>query len=277
MIGHYFIQNNTAKTAKEFENPFQPGKLNIYEVVRVDSGIPLFVEDHLERLKNSFSLAGIRFPDNTDNIITGLLNLINLNKISEGLIRIVFNFENDEHKLLIFQSRVKFPDRKVYNEGVTCTIQYAERNNPEAKIYNHEVRDTANRLIAEKKVFETLLANHNGMITEGSRSNVFFVQDDTLITAPEDMVLQGITRTKVLDIAHHSGINVICSTFEVKKLSGTDAVFLTGTTPKVMPVKQIDNYHFDVKNKLTRFFIDEYNKLTEEYKANAAKKFKPRL
>ncbi|NPA38024.1 MAG: aminotransferase class IV [Chlorobi bacterium] len=273
MTGQYYIHNGNPKTKSNFKNPFRPGKLNIYEVVRIDDGIPLFLEDHLERLNKSFALAGIPLHEKSDSIITNLFRLINLNKISVGLIRIVFCFENQTYSSMIFQSRVRFPAPDVYKEGVTCTIQQAERDNPEAKVYNHTVRDIANRIIAEKHVFETLLANHNGIITEGSRSNVFFVENNILITAPANMVLQGITRAKVVELARKSGIEVVCSPFDVKNLPNANAVFLTGTTPKVMPVKQIDNYSFDVQNELTRILMEKYDNLIEEYKKSARNKF----
>ena len=49
----------------------------------------------------------------------------------------------------------------------------------------------------------------NGLITEGSHSNIFFVIDGTLFTHPEsNHVLSGITRKNILRIAQESGIKI---------------------------------------------------------------------
>src|SRR5659263_304167 len=49
----------------------------------------------------------------------------------------------------------------------------------------------------------------NGLITEGSHSNIFFVIDGTLYTHPEsEYILSGITRKNILRIAKEAGISV---------------------------------------------------------------------
>ena len=49
----------------------------------------------------------------------------------------------------------------------------------------------------------------NGLITEGSHSNIFFVIDGTLFTHPEsNNILSGITRKNILRIAQESGIKI---------------------------------------------------------------------
>lgn len=36
--------------------------------------------------------------------------------------------------------------------------------------------------------------DHDNFITEGSKSNVFFIKNNVIYTPPENMVLKGITR-----------------------------------------------------------------------------------
>ena len=58
------------------------------------------------------------------------------------------------------------------------------------------IRERPVRLISDNKLYEVLLVDRNGRITEGSRSNVFFVKGNKFYTGPSAMVLVGITRKK---------------------------------------------------------------------------------
>ena len=48
----------------------------------------------------------------------------------------------------------------------------------------------------------------NNEITEGSRSNIFFLKDETLVTAPDNAVLNGITRKHILEICRENSIRL---------------------------------------------------------------------
>ena len=55
------------------------------------------------------------------------------------------------------------------------------------KILNNRLRLSVNEELGKKKAYEALLVNRDGFITEGSRSNVFFVTEKGMIhTAPDN-------------------------------------------------------------------------------------------
>lgn len=267
--GGYFIHNNKIYSADKFTDPFKPDSFNIYEVVRVEDGIPLFIEDHLTRLNNSLLIAGIKLSLSDYNLRGLISRLIETNKTDNALLRIVFSFDKDSRvELTIFQNSVTFPPSNYYKEGVSCKLQYSERGNPSAKIYNPKVRGKANEMINSFDVYETLLVNSKNRITEGSRSNIFFIKDSTVYTAPNDMVLQGITRLKVINIITSFGILLQLSPVNVDDIKEMDAIFITGTTPKVLPIKQVDEFRFNVNNAIIAQIIQAYDSLIEEYKKN---------
>lgn len=77
----------------------------------------------------------------------------------------------------------------------------------------------------------------DGFITEGSRSNIFIVADDTLYTHPESKyILSGITRKNILRIARESGIKVIEESFPEKDLAGIREAFICNTSAEITPV-----------------------------------------
>jgi D-alanine transaminase len=89
-------------------------------------------------------------------------------------------------------------------------------------------------------VFEAILVK-DGLVTEGSLSNVMAVQDGTVITAPEGpRILSGVTRTVVLELARKEEIPVEERFLSLDSLYGADEVFLTGTTLEVLGVVRID-------------------------------------
>jgi branched-chain amino acid aminotransferase len=265
--GNYFLKNHDICQKEEFVNPFKKGSINIYEVVRVDGGIPIFIEDHLIRFNNSLLVAGKKLLLSEYRVTEQVRRLIEINKIEDGLIRIVFSFSNNNSVVLTtFQTRVTFPPIEYYKKGVSCLLQHSERDNPSAKIFNPEVRGKANSMISSRNVYETILVNSEGEITEGSRSNVFFIKDKAIYTAPNDLVLQGITRQKVINIINSFGIHLQLTTVNVNRLKDMDAMFITGTTPKVLPVNKIDGIEFGTNNTIVTQLMQAYNSMVYEYK-----------
>jgi D-alanine transaminase len=85
------------------------------------------------------------------------------------------------------------------------------------------------------------ILHRNGVVTEASASNVFAVKDGTLYTHQADqLILHGITRQVVLDLARENGIPVVEEAFTADFLLQADEVFLTSTTQEVMPIVSVD-------------------------------------
>jgi D-alanine transaminase len=80
----------------------------------------------------------------------------------------------------------------------------------------------------------------NGLITEGSHSNIFFVIDGTLFTHPEsNHVLSGVTRKNILRIAQDSGIRIREEAVEEKRIRFISEAFITNTSAQVTPVTDL--------------------------------------
>lgn len=141
---------------------------------------------------------------------------------------------------------------------------YALRTDPQAKIKDIPLRDAANVIMKAKNLAEVILVDKAGRITEGSRSNIFFIIKDALQTAPDSMVLSGITREKVLAIAEKRGIEVLHHPAMYNNLSPFDAAFITGTSPKVLPINDLEGHRFNVNNKLLRQIMEDYNQLLND-------------
>ena len=88
---------------------------------------------------------------------------------------------------------------------------------------------------------DDVILHLDGMITEGSRTNVMGVLDGAVVTAPSDRrILGGVTRSIVLELATAAGLEVEERDWSVGELHLADEVLLTSTTAGVRPVVEID-------------------------------------
>jgi len=88
---------------------------------------------------------------------------------------------------------------------------------------------------------DDVILHRDGLVTEGSHTNVFAVLDDVLVTAPADhRILPGVTRGIVLELAEGAGIAVEQREWSTEELTAADEVLMTSTTAGVRPIVEID-------------------------------------
>ena len=251
------VNGNLEEGTHFSEKTFESG-LSIYEVVRIFKGKPIFLKDNIVRLANSLKKSNIAIDVESLNIPLKLERFISLAKLQEGNLKYVLHFTTCQADEYIFQIPHAYPTEKDYREGVSVATYAAMRENPEVKYINTELRTQTNRLIREKGVYEVLLVDEEGYITEGSRSNVFFIAGDALYTSPGEYVLPGTSRKRVFDICNKHGIRIIERRIESETISCYEAAFLTGTSPLILPIRQVDRIQFDVCNPLLNRLMNLY-------------------
>lgn len=255
---NFFIYKGEITPISDFVPSENTG--GVYEVLRVSGGVPLFLEEHFQRFFASAKLAAIEMKYSTPELHKFLTELIGSNEISEGNILLSF-----KSKLKAFFIPHHYPDEKGYKSGVTCGILHAERENPHSKVFQTSVRHQANKMMEEQGFYEVLLVDHLNHVSEGSRSNVFFVDNEKLMTPPGKDVLLGITRQKTIMLAKTSGIPVVEKSIYLDDLPAFQAAFITGTSPKILPVSKINDWNFDPQNQLVQHLRLKYDKLIKEY------------
>jgi branched-chain amino acid aminotransferase len=263
-IGKYCIVDGEIRPVNDIPVDSSYWEKPVYEVLRVEEGVPLFIEDHFLRLENSFSLCGKQFSFSLTEFRETVAKLIKTNKIQDGPVKFIFPSGEYRHFVAYFMTPHR-PSSDEYKYGIKTISLYEERNNPNAKIWNAPLREAATKLISKNEAYEAILIDKDGFITEGSRSNIFFVKDNTVYTTPDDRILPGITRKKVLEICFDKGIETKMMMVPYSKINKFDSAFLTGTSRKVVPVKCIDNHYFDTDNKLMRSIMGYFNELTAAY------------
>lgn len=239
-----------------------PGQAWVYEVLRLMRGVPLFCEDHLERLAQSARLAGLTTPmPDAGEWKQHIRALAEANDVYEGNVKILLS-ETDQALCFIPH---RYPTPHDYERGVALALLEAERPNPHAKVVNAPLRERADARMREKQVYEVLLLDHEGCITEGSRSNCFFIRSGTVLTPPAQQVLPGITRSAVLHICRELALPLQERPIARSDLAAMEAAFITGTSPGVLPVCQIEDIPLHPTHSISAIIRSAYEEKVQTY------------
>ena len=247
---NYYILDDELKSSCDFNPGLLKNGKGIYEVFRVIDGIPLFLSGHINRYYQSLKLGGYSPGQSQTQLINRLKILIETNHLKQGNIQFEHRRLDDKSVFMAWVTPAIYPSAEMYQNGVELLSLNAMRELPQLKSLNLPAREKANKLIAEEDVFEVLLIDDNGIITEGSRSNIFFVRNRQLFTTPLSLILDGITRSKIISLAKLHGFEVIEKFISFSSIANFEAAFLSSTSMKVLPIKSIDNISFETNNEL---------------------------
>ena len=248
--GNKFILNGNLQPVEMFDNSLVYEGDSVYEVLRMIRGNPIFFHDHMERLATSVKLQKKTFLADIPTLRKDIINLARSDKKRETNVKIVFNYKNGETNYLVYFIEPGYPSESQYKKGVKGILFFAERKDPESKVINHRLRSSIYHKLILESGYEAILVNENNLITEGSRSNIFFLKGETLTTAPDNLILNGITRKHILEICVENKIRVEFACVKADEIKEYDAVFMTGTSPMVLAFYCINNYFFNVNISL---------------------------
>lgn len=230
---------------------------SVYEVIRVINKKAVFLREHYLRFAESCRIVGqINFPE-FEILQNQIDKLIILNNTQIGNIRI--DYFADRLSLRFIPH--SYPDAEMYKNGVEVMTFCAERTNPNAKVVQAMLREQTAEFIRKNQIYEALLVNHNGEITEGSKSNVFFIRKGELYSAPLNSILHGITLLKVIEIANNQNIPIHFYPILKSELADFEAVFISGTSPKILPICTVDSVSFNPNEPLLRQIMATYDKM----------------
>jgi branched-chain amino acid aminotransferase len=257
--GKKFVLNGELQPGDSFDNSLVYEGDSIYEVIRMVKGTPVFFYDHMERLETSARLQKRKMLADASMLKRDIINLLKSDRNKEVNLKIVFNYNKDSSNYLVYFIEPIYPTESQYKNGVKGILFYAERKEPGSKVINHKLRSSIFHKLILDAGYEALLVNEKGQITEGSRSNIFFLKNDCLETAPDNMILCGITRKYVLDICSEQDIKVKLACVKSDRINDYEAVFMTGTSPMVLPFCCIDDKAFKVRipliEKLRKLYL----------------------
>lgn len=224
----------------------------IYEVIRVYGGRPFLAEPHIRRLRAG--LAALQISDaGIDGLAAIMDRLIRDNgvdgdgtvyvQVTRGIAPRRHAFPDPAVPPTLFVLAKPFANYPsgMFENGVAAV------STPDTRWSRCDIKSIAllpnvlaNQQARAAGAFEALFVR-DGILIEGSHSNLFGVLDGTLMTYPaSNYILAGITRALVLQLARGLDMPVTETAIPWDRLDDVEELFLTGTTTEVMPVTRVD-------------------------------------
>jgi len=223
----------------------------VYEVVRWYEGFFYDMKSHMTRLKRSLRELRINWPD-SDSFPSIADELIKINKlenqpsmvylqVTRGVSRRSHSFPSPEVPPTVYAYAWSFkPESHLKETGIKVMLKEDIRWSRCDIKSVALLPNTISFQEAHENGLKECIFVRNGLITEGSHSNIFFVIDGTLYTHPEsNHVLSGITRKNVLRIAEESGIKIREEAVQENRIRFVREAFITNTSAEVTPVTEL--------------------------------------
>ncbi|WP_085523796.1 D-amino-acid transaminase [Tuberibacillus sp. Marseille-P3662] len=222
----------------------------VYEVIRVYEGRLYAMEEHMERLDRSCREIQMSLPYSLEEITNNIKALVTKNELSTGIVYLqitrgaaprVHQFPDHAQSILTAYTKPMDRPHQLLASGIdVVTLEDIRWLRCDIKSLNLLGNVMAKQEAKTKQCQEAVFIR-DGQVTEGSSSNVFVVKDNQVITHPAtNLILNGITRVKVLEWLKDKGIEVIESAPTPEQLTTADEMFITSTTMEVMPVISLD-------------------------------------
>jgi aminodeoxychorismate lyase len=236
-----------------FDRSFRYGD-GLFEAVRVRHGKLFRWPQHVQRLEHGAKFLRIALPCSAARMLEDAKKLIAMNESKEAVLRLQLSrgigprgyTPSGEEKPLVVMSLHPAPPRESLRGlrwKLTISSLRIAANDPLAR---HKTGSRILQVLAateahERGADESLLLNTNGEVTEGSTSNVFWIERDTVCTPPLTVgALPGVTRAIVLELCDVLGIPRRERTVHSEELLSCEGVFLSFTSRGIVEADSID-------------------------------------
>lgn len=253
---------------------------SVFEGIRVYDFKPFKALEHMERLHHSAQCLGFKIEYSPQDLVSVTHEQIALNKIANGYVRPVA-WRGTETLLIGGGSKIanvaiavweSFEGKRqeMRERGSKMHISKWRKPNPDASPYTAKAASIYTLCTLAKNdataagFDDAVMLDSNGNITEGTTSNIFFIQGNTLITPLPDRFLNGITRQTLIGIARSRGYQVVETKVAAQDLEKIDAAFLTGTAIELMQINSIEQKQFTLNHPIYLDLSDAFSAFVKD-------------
>jgi D-alanine transaminase len=224
----------------------------VYEVIRTYKGKFFHLPEHLKRLQRSLDAVSINYRSMTkiESVVRELLKRNNLQKkdasiyiqITRGVWFRSHAFPTEPVLPTVYIEASPFiPHEYDAKKGVAAiTASDIRWGRCDIKSVGLLANVLARQRAVDNKAVEAIFIR-DGVIIEGTHSNVFGVKDGMVMTHPKtNHILAGITRDTVIDLCAKLRIPLTETCIPECRIFELDELFLAGTTVEVMPVVKVN-------------------------------------
>jgi branched-chain amino acid aminotransferase len=229
---------------------------SVFETLRTYGGKPFALHKHLGRLERSAALVFIELPVSLGELAHEVKELLTAAGNDESYLRIVVTRGQGELGLdpalaevpnrVLIAAPLSAPPASAYDAGIKVATYRTQRATDAtgaegAKVGNYLTSVLAMREARKVGALEALIVDARGRVIEGASSNVFWIDEGSLLTPPLEVgILAGITRAYVLEVAKTLEIPVRQVAPKLRDLHKADEVFISSSIRELLPVVEID-------------------------------------
>jgi len=224
----------------------------VYDVVAAYRGTFVGLNTHVQRLARSQREAGITtlMPHDWSAIAHELLRQNGLDTMERAVVYIQVTrgvaprahaFPRAQVPPTVYAYARPF---RALHEGATgcqaITVSDTRWSRCDIKSISLMANCMANQRAYEAGAYEAIFVR-DGVVLEGTHTNVFAVIDGVVRTAPlTNYLLAGVTRGIILDLCRTQGIIFREATISEAEFRRAEEIFVTGTTTEVLPIVRLD-------------------------------------
>ena len=214
----------------------------LFETLRVNEGIALDVQAHLDRLLAGLSRVEIEIPERREELEHAVKVVAGEAPRPVARLRITITRGGAEGPTrLITTAGYDPPSEERYREGVAVLLLAGLRIDSQGplaglKTLSHQMNRIALRRAEAESCFEALLLNEKGLLAEGSRSNIALALPEGIYTPRlSDGCLPGTVRRRLLEKGAFAERSI--SRSDLERASG---IVLMNSLFGVLPVGQVN-------------------------------------
>ena len=269
-----------------FDSGFLLGD-GIWEGIRLHQSKLVFIEDHLRRLYASAQGISLDIPFSKEHIINEINKVLDKNKMDDNIhIRLVISrgdkitpYQNPNANVgpinLVIIPEYKETDPNTYIKGIN--IGRVPNIRPDESILSphYNTLSKLNCVLASIEANklgydEGIMNDMNGNISTCNSTNLFFINNDRVLTSTGKYCLNGITRGKAISVCNQNNIACSETDFTFEDIASCNEAFVTGTFAGIIPVSQLEEKKLEstnsdsLVNKIRALYnqeIQKYNRL----------------
>ena len=250
-INGEFFPRNEAKISV-FDSGFLLGD-GVWEGIRLHQSVLVYIEEHLDRLYQSAEGISLHINLQKEDIINEINRTLAKNNMNDDVhIRLVISrgdkitpYQNPNANVgpinFVIIPEYKKADPNTYKNGIKIGKVKNIRPNNEILNPQYNTLSKLNCILASIEANklgydEGIMNDMHGFISTCNSTNLFFIKNTEIITSTGQYCLNGITRSKTIEICKKNNISYYEKDFTFKDISDCEEAFVTGTLVGIVPV-----------------------------------------
>ena len=226
----------------------------IFDFLRVDGTIPLFLDDHLDRFFASAAFMRLKINHSKSAIEALVHTLVQKNNLKHSGLKLLLTGGDAEDgytvatpRFSMVQQRLTLPPNELSTNGIRLVSRDFQRQLPEVKTTDYLMAIWLQDWMRDLGADDILYHQH-GKIRECPRSNFFLISKDNKIITPSSGMLKGITRKNVITAANTLGIEIEIRDVDLDEIHQAKGAFISSSTKRIMPVHAIDQTNYKMND-----------------------------